>query len=236
MSSRKIVTMAGIGQVTLTKRRGSKNIRLSYSSDGEIRVSLPYMVPYEAGLAFIRSKVDWLDKHRPKPAAQINEGSRIGKAHRIMFTISIIASSPRVRVANNKIKVILPKDMNSNDSVAQEAAKRGALKALRHEADQLLPQRLDQLAKKHGFTYRSVVTKRLVSRWGSCSQNHDIVLNVFLMQLPWQLIDYVIVHELVHTEHLNHSSGFWQRFEQIMPNARWLRKELKSYPTSVQPS
>lgn len=236
MAAKKVVNLPDIGEIVLTKRRGNTNIRMSYARDGGIRVSLPYFVPYEAGLAFVRSKTDWLQKHRPAPASQLGQGDRIGKAHRVHFVTSTTATKPTVRVAKSRVQTTLPLSVAAHDSIAQKAVQRGALKALKQEADQLLPQRLDHLAKKHGFSYESVTTKRLSSRWGSCSQHRDITLNIYLMQLPWHLIDYVIVHELVHTEHLNHSPGFWQRFEQIMPTAKQLRRDLKKYPTAIQPS
>ncbi len=235
MAAKRVVTLENIGQVTLTKRKGNTNIRLSYARNGDIRVSLPYFVPYEAGIAFVKSKTDWLITHRPAKSAQLSQGHRIGKAHRLNFVVSP-QQSARVHVGHNKITVSCPVSTPSTHQSVQQAAIRGAHKALKLEADQLLPQRLASVAQKYGFTYKSVTTKRLSSRWGSCSQNHDITLNIYLMQLPWHLIDYVIVHELVHTEHLNHSQEFWKRFEEVLPNAKALRKELKTYPTSVQPS
>lgn len=236
MSAKKVVSIPGIGEVTLTKRRGNTNIRLSYTRTGEIKVSLPYFVPYQAGVNFVKTKTDWLQKHRPAPAAQLSHGDRIGKAHQIQILRSAAANKPSVRVIHRKINTTLPAHAEPYEPDAQKAIQRGALRALKQEADQLLPQRLDQLAKKYNFSYRSVSTKRLTSRWGSCSQHADIILNIYLMQLPWHLIDYIIIHELVHTEHLNHSAAFWERFEQIMPNAKQLRRELKQHPTSVQPA
>lgn len=235
MSAKKIVSVPGIGEVTLTKRRGNTNIRLSYTRAGEIRVSLPYFVPYQAGISFVKTKTDWLQKHRPEPIVQLEDGDRIGKAHQIQIIKSSTANKPTVRVTQLKIKVTVPVHSSISEEAVQEVLQRGALRALKQEAQRLLPQRLDQLARQHSFSYASLNTKRLTSRWGSCSQHADIILNTYLMQLPWHLIDYVIVHELVHTEHLNHSADFWQRFEEIMPNAKQLRRELKQYPTAIQP-
>lgn len=235
MTAKKVVSVPGIGDVTLTKKRGNTHIRLSYTRAGEIKVSLPYFVPYQAGISFVRSKSDWLQKHRPEPATLLGNGDRIGKAHQFEITKSSTAIKPSARVTQLKIKATIPSGISITDDSVQKAMQRGALRALKQEADRLLPQRLSQLAEQHHFSYKSVTTKRLSSRWGSCSQHKDIILNTYLMQLPWHLIDYVIVHELVHTEHLNHSADFWQRFEQITPNAKQLRRELKQYPTAIQP-
>jgi predicted metal-dependent hydrolase len=208
-------------------------MRLSFGRDGALRISLPYWVPYQAGIEFARSRGDWIRTHKPNSPTHLQHQDKIGKAHRLLFKEDVRKLKPTVRTAQNQIVVSYPSTMTLEQSVVQSAAERGALKALKSEAEQLLPQRLRFLAEKNNFTYRAVGVKKLASRWGSCSQAKDITLNVFLMQLPWHLIDYVLVHELVHTEHLNHSSEFWQRFERAMPGAKKLRKELKTYQTVI---
>lgn len=223
----------GVGEVILTKRRGNRNLRLSFARDGSLRVSLPPYVPYQAGVSFVESKRDWIAKHRPVSTANLEQGDRIGKAHRMSFVASNNAKQASVRVSSGSITVSCPASMPTTHQSAQKAAERGALKALKSEADNLLPQRLKILATKHGFSYKTVETKRLSSRWGSCSQNREITLNIYLMQLSWDLIDYVIIHELTHTEHLNHSDKFWQRFEQALPDAKKRRKNLKTYRTTI---
>jgi predicted metal-dependent hydrolase len=222
-----------IGPVTLYKRRGSRNLRLSFSRDGGIRVSIPYWVPYQAGIEFAKARSDWIIKHQPSSPTHLHHQDRIGKAHRLIFRTDQTKTKPSVRTASNQIVVSYPATMTMQQAVVQAAAERGALKALKSEAEQLLPQRLRQLAQSNNFSYRSVGVKKLASRWGSCSQHGDVTLNLFLMQLPWHLIDYVLIHELVHTEHLDHSPEFWKRFEQTLPGAKKLRKELKNYRTIV---
>lgn len=229
----KTTEIVGVGEVLLVKRRGNSHIRLSFSRSGQVRVSLPFYVPYLAGIEFVKSKTDWINKHRPEKNASLQDGDRIGKAHRIKFIVSQVAKQASVRVGSGKITVSCPVATPSTHQTVQKAAERGALKALKSEADKLLPQRLKELAAKHDFTYKSVSTKRLSSRWGSCSQTKEIVLNTYLMQLSWELIDYVILHELVHTEHLNHGEGFWARFEQVLPDAKKRRKLLKSHKTAI---
>ncbi len=232
----KRIDIPDIGEVTLTKRKGNSNIRLSYSHSGLIKVSLPYYVPFKTGIEFVKSKKNWLEKHRPDKPQILYDGDRIGKAHRLEFNRSHDASRSSVRLSGSRISVTVPVGLSFEEAEVQKVAQRGALKALKKEADRLLPQRLSQLAKENGFEYNSLTNKRLSSRWGSCSQLKDITLNIYLMQLPWELIDYVIIHELTHTEHLNHSPEFWNRFEQIIPGAKSLRKKLKTHKTAVTPT
>lgn len=232
----KQVEIPQIGIVNLYKKRGNTHIRMSFARDGSLRVSLPYWLPYQAGVNFAVQRSSWIEKHRPTGQSLLEDNDHIGKAHRLVFVADAAKPRPTVRVGKNQILVTHPMTSLLTSKLVQEAAKRGAHRALKLEADQLLPQRLEQLAHSNGFSYRGVSTKRLSSRWGSCSQHKEITLNIYLMQLPWHLIDYVLVHELVHTEHLDHSQAFWKRFEQAMPDAKNRRKQMKQYRTVIMPT
>ena len=230
----KEIVIEGIGTVRLYKRRGSRNIRLGFDSKGEVRVSLPAWAPYNSAIGFVKDRIDWINSHRPNISSSLfMNGQRIGKAHRLVLLADEKVKSVQVRLIDTNITVKYPSYLGTGSDQVQKAAERGAKRALHTEAERLLPQKLRSLAKQYGFNFRGVEVKQLTSKWGSCNQNHDITLNYYLMQLPWHLIDYVLVHELVHTEHLNHSSGFWNRFESIMPEAKKIRKELKTYKTIV---
>ena len=94
----------------------------------------------------------------------------------------------------------------------------------------LLFDRLRELAAKHGFCYCNAGIRNQKTRWGSCSSRNHISLNIHLLNLPEHLRDYVILHELVHTEHKNHSKRFWARLEEVMEGkSRELRKEMRRY-------
>lgn len=232
----KQVDIPGIGSVTLSKRRGNRNIRLGFSRDGNVRVSLPYYLPFEAGISFAISKAAWISRHRPPEQVRLATNDRIGKAHRMIFTTKETISRPSTKITGTVIFVRLPAGMQPEDEKAQASAEKAAHKALKQQADQLLPQRVAQLSQQYNFHYNSLQVKRLSSRWGSCSQHKDIILNIYLMQLPWRLIDYVIIHELVHTEHLNHSAEFWDRFLEVMPDAKHRRKEVKAHRAALTPN
>jgi predicted metal-dependent hydrolase len=99
----------------------------------------------------------------------------------------------------------------------------------RASARKLLIERLDQLAKKNGFSYNRVFIRNQKTRWGSCSIRNNINLNVNLMRLPEELIDYTILHELVHTRVKNHGKQFWDQLADIVGDAKKLDKKLGRY-------
>jgi predicted metal-dependent hydrolase len=123
-----------------------------------------------------------------------------------------------------------------HDQAVQNAARKASIRALRKEAEVLLPQRLQTLAQQTGLGYASVTVKQLKSRWGSCSADKDITLNLFLMQLPWHLIDYVLIHELTHTKVMRHGPPFWAEMESHLAGAKALRKEISKQQPILIPS
>jgi len=96
-------------------------------------------------------------------------------------------------------------------------------------ARRMLVDRLQQLSATHGYPYHKVFVKCQKTRWGSCSGKNNINLNLALVQLPAELMDYVLLHELVHTRIKNHSPRFWQELDKLVPGARRLDKELNRY-------
>ncbi len=94
---------------------------------------------------------------------------------------------------------------------------------------QILVQRLNELSEKYGLPYNRVFVKNQKTRWGSCSEKKNINLNINLVGLPEELMDYAIMHELVHTKVLNHSPQFWDLLGKFMKNARDLDRELQQY-------
>ncbi len=82
------------------------------------------------------------------------------------------------------------------------------------------------LAEKYGFTYNKVCIRNQKTRWGSCSHKNNISLNVKLVLLPKELIDYVMLHELVHTRIRNHSKKFWVELDRYIGNGKVMAKRL----------
>ena len=96
-------------------------------------------------------------------------------------------------------------------------------------ATEFLEGRIKELADKFGFVYNKVTIRNQRTRWGSCSGKNNINLNMQLMNIPSHLIDYVILHELVHTKVKNHSPLFWGSLDRYICNAKAIDNELKKY-------
>lgn len=98
-----------------------------------------------------------------------------------------------------------------------------------NEAKSKLIRRLHVLAQENGFDFGRVFIRNQKTLWGSCSGRNNINLNRKLAVLPDDLIDYVILHELVHTRIKNHSREFWEELEKYVRDAKSQRKKLKNF-------
>ena len=131
-----------------------------------------------------------------------------------------------------ELLICCPQETRFEEEETQETLRRLLKAALRHEAKRCLTIRLAALALQYGFHYTGVTIKDMRSRWGSCSSRKHINLSLFLMTLPWHLIDYILLHELCHTIEMNHSERFWALMDQVTNGkALQLREELKGCHT-----
>lgn len=231
--TQKALLIPDLGEVTIRKRKGARNIRLTVTYDGKVKVSIPAWSPYQAGEAFALSKKDWLIKQMAgKKQRLFMENDRIGKGHRLRF-INEPRSKITSRVGESDIVIRLPRETSADDIEVQAQVIKAAIRALKQEAGTLLPGRLSALAREHGFTYRSVTVKHLKTRWGSCSSQQDIALNCYLVQLPWELIDYVIMHELLHTRIMAHGKSFWDELGHYVPDLKSKRSAIRAHHPAV---
>lgn len=127
-----------------------------------------------------------------------------------------------------RIKEILPlKDP------ATQRARDAKKKILAKKAKEYLPYRLEYLAKLYGYKFDKCRLTHANTRWGSCSSNRTISLNIGLMNVPEILRDYVIIHELAHLNHMDHSDKFWQEVASHDPRYKEHRKKLQKFSPGV---
>ncbi len=106
-------------------------------------------------------------------------------------------------------------------------------KILMKKAKDYLPYRLEYYAKLYGYSYDKCRLSHANTRWGSCSSNRTISLNIGLMNLPEVLRDYVILHELAHLHHMDHSKAFWSEVAEHDRNFKIHEKRLKHFSPGV---
>ncbi len=223
----KDIEIPGVGPATIYKRRGMRNIRISVTPAGKVRINLPKWAPYITGQRFATRNREWiLSQLSKRETVLIKDGDTVGRGSVVRIERTG-GTRTTTKVTSQLILLRTPLEPTSEEF--QKKARAACEKALKFQGEAYLPSRLSELARANGFKYKDVTIKRLTSRWGSCSPKKHINLSFFLMQLPDNLIDYVILHELTHTEQMNHGPKFWARLDKALPGAKQIRKQMRGY-------
>ena len=169
--TQKILVDPEIGEVVFRKSTRSRRVSIRVHPVKGVSVSVPYMVPYAAAMAFFKLKREW-----------------------------VVDTLRRQKDRMKDVPVATPDDVE----------------ALRRQAKAELPLRLAELASRYGFTYNKVTIKHNSTNWGSCSTRGNINLNLNIVRLPHPLRDYILLHELCHLKHHDHSHAFHLLLEHVL--------------------
>lgn len=224
------VRLQGVPVVYTVRRSArAKHMRITISAHSGVVVTLParlrrYVNPDD----FLREKQEWVLRHLQRvsteaPRAELGPGSRIHfRGHE--FIVSVLyreLPSPICRIAGRDLLVILP---NGFDGALKEVIKEW----MRGEAAELVRQEAERQAARIGVRYNRIIIRDQKTKWGSCSRKGNLSFNWRLVLFPDEILRYVIIHELCHLRHFNHSERFWEMVEEYDPRFRdsvgWLRK------------
>lgn len=221
----KIIHDDEFGDIHIKRTKGA-TISVRPKTDGSLVASLPHFVPLHEVQRLINANRDQLRATQRKTSGGkiYSDGDLIGKSHRLHIT-----TGPRENIKLSGLTINIITRPDTPPARTNQLIKDGVARALRKEAKAYLPRRLAYLSIQTGFSYDQVRFTHAKSRWGSCSSNGTISLNIMLMTLPNELIDYVLLHELTHTKHMNHSPEFWYDLEKVCPDAKQKRRLIKRY-------
>ena len=221
------------GKITIRRSARASQVRLRVAPDGTLRASLPLYAPTFLVKRLVASSRIELRKllSQSQPTEHYSDGMRVGKSHTLI--VRPTTGAFHINRRGQQIIISLPEDMTLNEPNVVRAVRDGIIAALRIEAKSYLPKRLAFLADKFGFSYKKVRFSHASGRWGSCTSEGTISLNIALMKLPFEQIDYVLIHELAHTRHMNHSPEFWSLVSVGDPLYKEHRKALKLEAPSI---
>ncbi len=205
-------------------------MRVRVDESGKVYATLPQRAPLRYVQQLLESSREDIRKlvaHHESQRVVYQSGMNIGHSHRLYLAHENV-TVPSRKLSGQHLTVTLPLTMSETSPEARTYISKEVKKLLRREASAYLPRRLEYLAETYGFSYNKVRFGNPKGRWGSCSSSGTISLNVALMNTPHDVIDYVLIHELSHTVHMNHSPAFWSQVESCLPNYKSLKKTLKS--------
>lgn len=152
-------------------------------------------------------------------------GSRIqylGRRYYVEVFINEELKGVHIEFNESKFKVSTPAVKNNQEELSKAFEKFFKLKAI----EKITP-RVVKWSNTTGLSYTELKFRKLNKRWGSCTDKNHIIFNLDAVKLPFSLIDYLIVHELVHTKIKNHSKEFWAELSKHIPN--WKELDEKMY-------
>jgi len=235
----KIIEYKDFGEIIIKKSPNTKRLSISVKPFEGIRVTIPVLVSFKKAERFIEEKESWLRRtirnvrDMEKSYSVFDYDTEFNTKEHTLEIIRIEGENPKVILKDSKVSVYIPGTRDIKEKEIQEMIRWGIEAAWRKEAKKYLPARTRELARLHGFYYKKVIIKNNRTRWGSCSDKNNINLSLHLMRLPKHLCDYVLLHELVHTVHKNHSKQFWKLLDKLTGDARALDKELKNYRIDI---
>lgn len=225
----KVVQFKQIGSVNFIKNRRSKNIKIRVKPDQSVHVSFPFYVSTSEVSRFVMKSINWITDQQQKfetKKSKIEVRQFRTKLHSILI---VAGTENKTKVNFTEIEIRLA-DLNSDSS--RSYLENVMVGIYRFEAKKLLTPKLNELAQKHGFQINKITIRNNKRNWGSCSSKNNISLNLQMMKLPDELIEYILLHELVHTRIKNHGPKFWEKLDELTNlRARELSKQVRKFST-----
>lgn len=211
------------------RRSRSKTARLQVNN-GAVSIVVPFELPQARIKKILTEKNRWIKEklylHQqamPVSSKEFINGEAfpyLGRNYRLKIKFGAFAP---VKLKQGFLIVTLPKE-----SASPELIRNALVRWYSQQALQRFTEKVERYAKIIGVSPNSVEIKAFKSRWGSCGVNGDILFHWKVILAPHRIVDYVVVHELCHLKHHDHSPAFWKAVERVVPDylecKDWLKK------------
>lgn len=219
-----------IDQLILSDR---KSICLTIENDGSLVVRAPKRLPEREIRKFVNLHTDWVLKRRtylnshPHPEKHLFESGE-----RFFFLgVPVRLEIDEQNASRLSLRYIPGENGSMASFVLPKSTQTQRCEVMIHwykkQARKVCTDRVETLARKYGFSFKRIRISSARTRWGSCSSKGTLSFTYRLVTLPPEIIDYVVLHELVHTVEPNHSKQFWGEVERLMPDYKQHRSFLK---------
>lgn len=224
-------------------RSKRKTVCLSVNKDGSVTVKAPRLYPTDKEIVnFVEQKMEWIIKQRE--IQQDREDMRLVRRFETDYSFPYLGeerlvemqSAKKTSIAYQDEKIIIKTpycEVLQNDYDASENAKcieklqSDLKKWYKKQAYAYVSNRVDYYKNIIGVTVNSVSIKSRKSQWGSCDSNGDITFSWRLVMARPEAIDYVVIHELCHRKHMDHSRKFWNEVQKYMPDFKKQKQWLE---------
>jgi predicted metal-dependent hydrolase len=200
----------------------ARRMQIKITKDRKLEVVVPHRIDISEGERFLSANRIWVAKHLEHLSPKEKQFLYLGKSFKAIHTHNPETKKYRCRFEDDLVHIESPahSTLPPHDIF---------MRLMRINAKEMLPVRCMELAGKYGFNVKKISVRGQKSRWGSCSRRGNISLNYKLLQMRAEMIDYVIIHELCHLRHPNHSKSFWTEVGKYVPGYKALDKELNRF-------
>lgn len=221
----------------IRRSKRARHIRLRVDQRMGLEIVLPMRAKEVDGIAFMHHQRDWIEKHLKKLVKDlVNQPQKSNNLEIILpDSISLPAINRSWKVEYHRtVQSKTIKFYPSHEKLAfvgSEVSPKNFSKVINQwlleTAKQHLAPQIELLAKTYQFNFKQLGFRHQKTLWGSCTNKHSINLNCKLLFLPPEVVRYVLIHELCHTVHFDHSEKFWQLVSRFEPDYINLRKLLR---------
>ena len=195
-----------------------RTLGLEVTRDGLVKARLPMRLPAREAILFIEEHRDWILRKHAEVQRRREENDRRRRQQGAQPWQDIGSGNTgteNVRAENAEAQATVP--LLADLTSAQKA-----------QIKQKFQEKTRKFAAQMGVTYGRITIRAQRTRWGSCSSKGNLNFNYLLYYLPEELMDYVVIHELAHRKHMNHSSYFWREVERYCSDYRQRRARLQN--------
>ena len=212
-----------VDQIIRSKR---KTLALIVKPDGSLLVRAPLRTPRYVIREFVEKNRGWIESKQATARAALPPAP---SQYRHGELLPYLGTTYPLEIVEGQSKPLLLDDGKFKLALSHQSDAASTFESwYREHARHVLSERVQYFARQHEFQYRRMVITSARTRWGSCSATGSLSFSWRLILAPLTVVDYVVVHELVHTVFHNHSKQFWDRVGAIMPDfqehRRWLRE------------
>ncbi len=206
-------------------RARRKSLKLTVTNKGELVITAPLRMQLTDIEKYVEEKGSWIKNKIEYAKRNISKNRFIINHQDILLggePLHILVDKSYKKLSIDNTNIYVP-SKGEDKTIPQ------IITWYKKLAKEMLDQRIQTLSQKTGISYKSVKISNAKTRWGSCDSAGNIKLNYRLIMLHSYVIDYVIIHELVHRVEFNHSKKFYDIISKLVPQWKVIRKELKSY-------
>lgn len=221
--------------VEMRRSRRRKTIGIIVKLDGSVVVNAPMRLSQKRVAEVLQRRAAWIEGKRQKVqemGARFPMGQRFVKGERFWFLGEEVslqvrcdssARAPQVALTDGTLDVVLKAD-------TPDAVRGTLVEWYRQQAERLLPERVAHYGAKTGLTPKGVNVAQWRRQWGQCIVDTQVLrFNWRIMQTPLPVVDYLVVHELMHMREPNHSRKFWHHVHSVLPDYKERRKWLRDW-------